>query len=307
MDTLVSPGIEIRPLPQALGGEIVVEDLRRLDAGGRAAIRQAWLDNLVLLIRGQAGLSPYDLVTFAESFGEIALAAPNAEMPADQKDRFDPRISIVSNIRENGVAVGSLGDGELFWHSDHSYHSVPIAASALIAMEIPPRGGETGFINMYQALETLPAPLRERLRGLTFKHDGTYNSAGQIRRGLSPVTDVRTSPGVIHPAVRTHPETGHDALYLGRRPHAYVMGLPVEESEALLDQLWAHIAALPAWYHEWRVGDIVVWDNRCVMHRRHAFDKASRRLLYRAQTQGTPPALDPAGHRRPHPRSRHQA
>lgn len=298
----MTTAVEIRRLPQPLGAEVIVDDLRTIDGDARRAIRQAWLDNLVLLVRGQT-LAPADLLGFVEGFGTIAQAASIAEMPAGQKDRFDPRISIVSNIRENGVAIGSLGDGELFWHSDHSYHPVPIAASALIAVEIPPAGGETGFINMYQALETLPAALQARLRGLTIKHDGTYNSAGQIRRGLSPVTDVRASPGVNHPAVRTHPETGQDALYLGRRPHAYVNDLPVDESEGLLNLLWDHIANLPAWYHEWRVGDVVIWDNRCAMHRRKAFDSQSRRLLHRAQTKGTAPALAPQAAAMRHPRS----
>jgi taurine dioxygenase len=179
-----------------------------------------------------------------------------------------------------------------------------VMASMLFGVEIPPAGGRTGFLNMYQALETLPLELQERLKSLTIKNDATYNSAGQIRRGMSPVTDVTKSPGVTHPAVRTNPETGFDALYLGRRPHAYVNGLTVEESEGLLDQWWAHATSLPAWYHEWRVGDVVVWDNRCVMHRREPFDPSTRRFLHRAQTRGLRPERLDTASRLPHPRSR---
>jgi taurine dioxygenase len=156
---------------------------------------------------------------------------------------------------------------------------------------------------MYQAYESLPAAVAARVKTLRIKNDATYNSAGQIRRGLSPVTDVTASPGVLHPAVRTHPETHYNALYLGRRPNAYVQGLPVPESESLLDTLWRHATSLPPWFHAWKVGDIVVWDNRCVMHRREPFDPAARRLLQRAQCKGTRPAISAEAIPPPHPRS----
>src|SRR5678815_30289 len=115
---------------------------------------------------------------------------------------------------------------------------------------------------MYRALETLDPGLRQRIDGRTLKHDMTYNSAGDLREGFQPVSDVRAAPGPSHPIVRTHPETGYNALYLGRRPNAYVNGLSIEDSEALLNKLWAH-ASQPrfAWSHKWRVGDLVVWDN----------------------------------------------
>ena len=238
------------------------------------------------------------------AFGEVDLATPLSELPEGVRDRPNPYISMVSNIRHDGRPIGTLGDGEVVWHSDMSYHDVPISASMLYAVEIPPAGGRTGFINMYHALETLPANLQTRLMSMTIKNDGTYNSAGQIRRGMSPVTDVRTSPGVSHPAVRTHPETRYNALYLGRRPHAYVNGLPVDESEALLNLLWKHATSLPAWFHEWRVGDVIIWDNRCAMHRREPFDPAARRLLQRAQCKGTRPVLRADAHSGHHPRSR---
>jgi taurine dioxygenase len=209
---------------------------------------------------------------------------------------------MVSNVRQDGMPIGTLGDGEVVWHSDMSYHEEPISASMLYAVEVPPAGGRTGFVNMYQALDTLPPHLSERVKSMRIKNDATYNSAGQIRRGMVPVKDVTRSPGVTHPAVRTHPETLYNALYLGRRPHAYIHGLSVEESEAVLDELWAHATALPAWFHEWRVGDVVIWDNRCVMHRREPFDPNARRLLQRAQCKGTRPVLLPDARPGPHPR-----
>ena len=157
---------------------------------------------------------------------------------------------------------------------------------------------------MYLALETLPADLRARGAGLKIKHDMTYNSAGDLREGFQPVTDVRAAPGPHHPIIRTHGETGYNALYLGRRPNAYVDGLPVAESEQLLDALWAH-ATQPqfTWHHQWRVGDIVIWDNRCVMHYRAPFDGGARRVMHRIQGKGDKPVLRSDAKPAPHPRS----
>jgi taurine dioxygenase len=295
--------IEVRPMAgHPLAAEIRCGDVRKLSPGARQQVKQAWLDHLVVLIRGQK-LSPEELLEFGATFGELDKAAPDSEMPAGQKPRFNPSVSVVSNIKEDGVPIGSLGDGEVVWHTDHSYHQVPISMSMLIGVEIPKAGGRTGFINMYRAWDTLPDEVKAKIRNVRIKNDATYNSAGQIRRGLSPVTDVTKSPGAFHPAVRTHPETGHNALYLGRRPHAWIEGWPVDESEKMLNLLWRHLESQPAWYNEWQVGDVVAWDNRCVMHRREPFDPSHRRIMYRAQTRGTKPAFSSEAAAKPHPRS----
>ena len=178
----VQSGLEIIPTRFALGAEVRCGDLRKVDENTRRLLRQAWLDHLVLVFRGQS-MTPQDLVNFAKIFGDIDRAAPDAEMPAGQKPRFDPHISVVSNVVEDGVLLGSLGNGEVVWHTDHSYHEVPLAASVLFAVEVPPAAGRTGFVNMYQALEKLPADIREKIAGRTIKNDSTYNSAGQIRTG----------------------------------------------------------------------------------------------------------------------------
>jgi taurine dioxygenase len=276
--------------------------VRALSDAATAAVYQAWLDNLVLVFRGQE-LSDDDLLAFSRRFGENQPASEGNMRPAGIRERHNPYIGIISNVIENGVAIGSLGFGEAVWHTDHSYKEVPLKATLLHAREVTEAGGETGFANMYAALETLPRDLRARIHGLTIKNDMTYNSAGELRRGFSPVTDVREAPGPSHPIVRTT-ETGHDALYLGRRPNAYVNGLPLEESEALLDALWAH-ASQPrfSFHHKWRVGDVIVWDNRCTMHHRNPFDPQLRRIMYRATVKGAIPqaagtAVTPA-----HPRS----
>jgi taurine dioxygenase len=187
----------------------------------------------------------------------------------------------------NGEAIGSLGDGEAAWHTDMSYLDIPPKASMLYALEVPPSGGNTSFCCMHSIYEALPAALKARIDGLTIKHDGTYNSGGYLRLGVAPIDDPRTSPGALHPLVCTHPDTAKRVLYLGRRRNAYIAGFDLAASEALLDELWSY-AERPefAWEHVWHVGDLVLWDNRCTMHRRDAFDPSARRIMHRTQIKG---------------------
>jgi len=148
-------------------------------------------------------------------------------------------------------------------------------------------GGYTYFSSMYLAYESLPDELKRRIESLSLKHDGTYNSGGFVRQGLTAVDDPVTSPGTVHPLVCTHPETRRKLLYLGRRRNAYVPGLSLPESESLLDQLWSYATREEhSWHNEWRVGDLVLWDNRCTMHRRDPFDSSSRRIMHRTQIKG---------------------
>lgn len=199
---------------------------------------------------------------------------------------------MISNIVENGRAIGGLGDGEAFWHTDSSFVDVPPAASLLRSLEVPPpsAGGSTYFLNMYSAYGTLPDDIRERIAGLTAIHAATHSSGGKAHKGFESINDVSKVPGAHQPLVRTHPETGRKALFLGRRINAYVLGLSVEESEALLDLLWDHTTQDKfTWRQDWQVGDLVWWDNRCAMHRRDAFDPSARRLMHRTQLKGTRP------------------
>lgn len=188
---------------------------------------------------------------------------------------------------ENGVPIGSLGAGEATWHTDMSYLADPPKASMLFALEVPPTGGNTYFSSMYAAYESLPDELKRTIEGLELKHDGTYNSGGYVRQGVNAVDDPVTSPGTYHPLVCRHPETKRRLLYLGRRRNAYIKGLSLADSEALLDQLWSYATRDEiSWYNEWQVGDLVMWDNRCTMHRRDPFDSNSRRVMHRTQIKG---------------------
>jgi taurine dioxygenase len=274
----------VLPTGGGLGAEIQGIDLRRLDDDAFSAIHRAWLDHLVLLFRRQA-LTDAELIAFSRRFGELDLA------PVQETGRRFvegmPELYVVSNVLKDGEPIGSLGYGEAVWHTDMSYLPDPPMASMLHALEVPATGGNTSFLNMYSVYETLPVDLKRRIEGLRVKHDGTYNSGGYVRQGVTPTDDPRGSPGVFHPLVCAHPETGRRVLYLGRRRNAYIEGFDVAESEALLDELWAHAERAEfAWQTVWQVGDLVLWDNRCTMHRRDAFDPATRRIMHRTQIKG---------------------
>jgi taurine dioxygenase len=280
----------VRPFTEVIGAEISGIDLARpLQDSELDAIKQVWHRHLVLVFRDQALTDP-QLERFSARFGALDRKPIYTDEVVDTTT--SDYVCVISNVKIEGKPIGDLGDGEAVWHTDMSYNELPPSAAALYALELPPAGGETGFANMYAAYETLAPQLKQRVRTLWCKHDATRNSAGGLRRGMPEVTDPSTSPGTPHPMVRTHPETGRDALYLGRRRHAYIVGLPVAESERLLDEIWAH-ASQPrfSWHHTWRLGDLVLWDNRCVMHRRNPFDGAARRVMHRTQVQGDKPFL----------------
>ena len=288
--TQESGRIQVTPTGGALGAEVRGADLRRVDEAAFDAIHRAWLDHSVLLFRGQA-LGDDELIAFSRRFGGLDQA------PVQENGRAfvdgHPELYVVSNVLgADGAPIGSLGAGEAVWHTDMSYLPRPPKASMLYSLEVPPTGGDTWFCSMHAAYEALPEALRGRAEGLRVKHDGTFNSGGYVRAGVVPTDDPRTSPGTLHPLVCRHPETGRRMLYLGRRRNACIEGLPLAESDALLDELWSYAGAdATVWRHHWRAGDLVLWDNRCTMHRRDPFDAASRRVMHRTQIMGeAPPA-----------------
>jgi alpha-ketoglutarate-dependent taurine dioxygenase len=274
--------VQVEKLATALGAEVSRVDLAQpLPAPVFAEIRTAWLDHLVLRFRGQK-LSDPQLIAFSKLFGELDPPGPNPYGRPFLAEH--PELNVISNIKTDGVPIGGLGDGEAIWHADMTYVETPPMASILYALEVPPSGGDTYWANMYAAYETLPAELKKRIAGRKAVHDATYNSAGVMRKGYREVSDPREAPGARHPLVRTHPETGRRCLFLGRRRNSYVVGLEPAESEALLDELWAH-ATQPhlTFRQQWQVGDVLIWDNRCTLHRRDSFDPSARRLMHRTQ------------------------
>jgi taurine dioxygenase len=283
-------GVTVHPLSDALGAEIGDVDLGGpLDDGTIQEIHDAWMEHLVLLIRDQTIDDP-QLVAFSGRFGELDGAPIGATPDGKVSAREYNEITVISNVVENGRPIGGLGNAESDWHTDMSSYEKPPAASMLYSLEIPPTGGDTSFCNMYRAYEVLPEDTKARVQDLKAVHDATLTSAGGLRHGFEPVTDVTKTPGARHPILRTHPVTGRTALFLGRRTNAYVPGLSVKASEELLDTLWA-CATAPEniWTHTWKVGDLVMWDNRCAMHRRDEFDDSARRIMHRTQLKGDHP------------------
>jgi taurine dioxygenase len=285
--------VEVCPFDTALGAEIRGVDISRpLSAADANAIRAAWLDHLVLLFREQT-LTDAQLIAFSRHFGDLELPPTkllNLRKGIEQKSEIPPEINVISNVKENGKPIGQLGAGEAAWHTDSGFVEQPPKGSILYAIEIPPDGGNTSFLNMYAAYETLVPDLKDRISGRRAKHDPSYTSVGVRRADFEEVTDVSRSPGPLHPLVRTHPETKRKALYLGRRLNGYIDGMSIAESEELLDRIWAHTAQPKfVWEHRWKVGDVVMWDNRCAMHRREAFDDTARRVLHRTQLKGDRP------------------
>lgn len=277
--------LTVHPIHPAVGAEIRGVDVACLSDEEFGAIEDAWLRHAMILVRGQS-LTDDDLVGFSERLGELDPPPVNENGKTFVPDH--PEIYVISNVvGPDGVPIGSLGAGEAQWHTDMSYLPEPPDASMVYAIELPSAGGDTWFCGMEAALRALPQPLLARVRGLQIKHDGTFNSAGYLRQGLEATDDPMHSVGTPHPIVCEHPVTGRPALYLGRRRNAYVMGLALEESEALLDELWRY-ATLPdnCYAHKWRVGDLVLWDNRSTMHRRDPFDAGERRILHRTQIKG---------------------
>ena len=311
-EPLKQASFEIVQMVAALGAEVRGLDLRMLDARSFAQLHQAWLEHLLLVFRGQS-LNAEDLVRLVRFFGTPVTSSnlhqrSLEERIANRLFNLPPEVTVVSNIKEDDKPVGILGDGEIVWHADFSFKERPTAARMLVALEIPPReeGGSTCFLNCYAAYDALPAETKKRISGKTIKQANIVDTAMKLRPGASLDEDIRTTPGPSHPIISTHPETGCNMLFLGRWHGAYVNGCSLEESEALLNELWSHCTQPRFCYeHRWSVGDVVVWDNRATLHRREAFNSESRRVLYAAQVEGHRPYEAPdALAQPPHPSAR---
>ena len=281
--------MRITPLNDAIGAQVDGVDLAAgFDDETFAALHRAWLDHCVLLFRGQ-NLSPAGLVAFAGRFGPLE-PPPGSEKDLRAEAGADEAgdMWIISNVVEDGKAIGALGYGEAEWHSDMTYLDVPPTASVLYGHEVPATGANTWFANMYAAWEQMPADLRAAVADRQALHNSSYTSAGELRKGMDDVTDVRAAPGAVHPMVIAHPENGRQALFLGRRTNAYIKGMDVADSEAMLDRIWDYaVSDRFSYSHQWQPGDVLIWDNRSTLHRRDAFDPKARRILWRCQIAGT--------------------
>jgi taurine dioxygenase len=278
--------LEIKPLSPALGAEIAGVDLRQdLPAETVASIIDAWHEHLVILFRDQE-LTEDDQIRFAGHFGALQKRTrPPESINEYGHTRYPELTMLVSNVRDNGKLIGSLPDGEMHFHSDQCYLEKPAAGTFLYAIEVPSAGGDTLFLNMYKAYETLPAELKARIDGRKALNAYLYNTT--TRAVNSAKVDFDAHPHYVQPIVRTHPATKRKALYVNRLMTFTVEGLDDNDGTALLDALFDHMEQDTLIYaHHWRVGDLVLWDNRCTLHARTDFSDRERRLLRRYVVAG---------------------
>jgi taurine dioxygenase len=273
---------EIVPLTKYIGAEIRGIDLRQQpDDETVKAIYQAWLDHLVLIFPDQK-LSQEDLIRATGFFGQLGkISRPPKYFPKGYS-KVLPGIMMISNIRENGEPIGALPDGEMMFHHDMIHAEVPSKATLLYSLEIPSTGGNTLFASGYAAYDTLDPAIRSRLEGKKALHH--YNYGSTIRgdnRGVEAFAEQ------VHPVFRTQEDTGRKAVYVNRLMTVKVLDMPEDESERLLNAVYDH-AEKPEFVYEhvWRVGDLLLWDNRCSSHARTDFPSTERRLMFRTTVDG---------------------
>ena len=275
--------MKITPIKTGFVADISDIDLTAISDPEFDRLYAAWLTYGVLRVRDQA-ITEDELQSFSAKFGPLE-EIPMGRMPESERAKIRNRyVTQLSNIFHNGKPIGGLGNAEASWHSDMTYVETPPPASILLAIEIPATGGDTYFSDQQAALDAIPCALKTRLQTLTIKHNAAHTSIGKLRPGYEPFDDPREAPGAIHPIIRTYSETGAQCLYLGRREWAYIPGLSLQDSETLLDEIWSY-AAQPdhVWRQQWQPSDLIIWDNRRVLHRRDDFDQNARRLMKRCQ------------------------
>jgi taurine dioxygenase len=280
--------VTVIPTGGALGAEIRGVSLSDpLSDAVLEAIRAACHARLVLLFRDQR-LSDDQLIAFGGRFGELHRTTGFGY--GTKPPGTPPEIEIISHLPEDAVPPEAQAHAETTWHTDMSMFDEPASFTLLYAVEVPSGVGQTRFANLYRAYEALPPDLRTAVEGRQSIHDISYTAMGVLRAGYSPVVDKTQAPGARHPIVRTHPATGRKALYLGRKGYGHIVGLSVAESDRILEALWVHMTKPEfVWEHEWRVGDVLMWDNRGTIHARSAYDPRLRRRLRRVTVKGERP------------------
>lgn len=275
--------IKITPVNPTFVADIEGVDVRLVRDDDFEKIYQAWLEFGVLRLRDQQ-LNEDELQAFSARFGPLE-EIPMGRLPEAARKKIKNRyVTQLSNIIVDGKPIGGLGNAEASWHSDMTYVENPPPASVLLGVEIPHQGGDTYFADQNAAYDALADELKQRIGNLTIKHDAAHTSVGTLRAGFQAFDDPRDAPGMVHPIIKRHEETGKHALYLGRREWAFIPGLSLRDSEALLDELWSSAALKEnVWRQHWQPDDLIIWDNRRVLHRRDDFPQDARRLMKRCQ------------------------
>lgn len=263
----------ITPLSDGIGVEISgIDCASDIPDAAFDQIRTAWEDNCVALFRNQ-NLDEWQESNFAARFGQLGKV-----MHEHNGASHVPGVMYISNIRENGELIGSLPDGEMFFHADQCYTPNPAIATMLYAMEIPAQGGNTLFANCFKAYETLPGDIKQKIQNLNAMNVYDYQ-ANPTKRGSEIKDGI---PHHAHPVVRVHPANGRKSLYVNRLMTDHIVGMDADESDALLNFLFDHSEQKQFIYeHIWTPGDLLIWDNRSSTHARTDFSDQERRLMRR--------------------------
>jgi taurine dioxygenase len=281
-------GLHIRPIEGPLGAEVFGLDLAQpLSRKDLSQLHAAHLEHHVLVFRDQR-ITPQQQVNFSRLFGPLQIHVLRNFQLAGH-----PEVLVVSNIVEDGKPIG-LGDAGHFWHSDLSYKDKPSLGSMLHAQELPAEGGDTLFANMHLAYDTLPDAVKNEIRNARAEHSYLKQYAELQRRSpwrpnLTQAQVDEVQP-VVHPVVRTHPETGRQALFVSEHFTTRIVGIPEDASKALLAELFAHsVKPQHVYRHQWQPHDMVFWDNRSLMHLAAGCPADQRRKLYRTTIEGDVP------------------
>jgi taurine dioxygenase len=275
--------MQILPLHKALGAEVIGVDLRQtLDDATIKALRSAFDEHIVLVIRGQS-LDEEAQLRAAGYFGKVAYR----RRPLDgigPGGNYESPFMMVSNIVKDGKPIGAFGDGEMWFHHDTSYYAEPHRATLLYSMVLPTWGGNTCFTNMYKAYDMIPRALRDKLEGRKVLQMHDYKRRERLNLDTSDLTKIRHN---WQPIFITHPATGKKALYISRLMSSQIEGLSRDESEEALNQLFdiSETASI-VYEHEWKLGDLVIWDNWCSIHARKGFPRDQDRLMRRLTIEG---------------------
>ena len=275
--------VEIRALDAPIGAEVKGLDLREaLEPETRDRILKAWYDRQVLVFRDQV-LEPEDQVAFTKQLGDTGMPRLPSQAVREILPELPPEVMIVSNVRVDGKPLGLPHDGEMWFHSDMCYAEVPHTATLLYAVDLPSKGGDTLFADMYAAHERLRPELRMKLKESLALQVHDYKRTDRPARDL----DQSKIGNYAHPVFITHPETGRKALYVNRLMTARIEGFDEMVSDQILDELF-NVSEDPSiiYAHCWCPGDLVMWDNRCVNHARTDYPAEERRLLRRTTIVG---------------------
>lgn len=266
-------------------------DFRRYEADDIAQVRAIWLEHGVVRFK-RTDITDEEQVEFSRQFGDL-IFHPKQKLAQEGAHPTCREILVISNVVKDGKPAGALGNNEATWHTDTWFYERPPSAAVLRGVQVPEIGGRTCFLSTYHAYDTLPDDLKAAVEGRQLFHQDVYDKTGRLRLGREKPrsSDFREWHGVVHPIVRTHGETGRKCLYLGgTSDKVWIVGMPLDESDEIVGRLWEHVTSSPdVFIQDWNPGDVVIWDNRCTMHRRDALDADATRIMHRTTIAGERP------------------